>query len=203
MQFLFISSFATLALAGSIPALFERQTTCSNGGSVCGSSCYDPQSQVCCDTSGALCAIGTYCSKDADGNTACCANGQNCQGSNAAATASPVTSAASSVSGTPASSTSAAPSATAASVTCSNGQSRCGGGCYDPTAFTCCSQGGVLCGINQYCSQNSQMDTVCCAIGFNCNGQGSSTAAASSATTVSQSGTATAASSSASTSAYS
>lgn len=212
MQFLLYSSFASLAAAGYVAPLFGRaassssSVTCSNGGSVCGSSCYDPQSYLCCSDAGALCAIGSYCSTDSNGNSACCENGANCQGSGTAVSSlQSVTYASSTAAGATASATSGTGSATAAStsavsttVACSNGESVCGDGCYDPTAFECCSETGVLCKSGQYCTTNTNSEAICCAVGFNCNGEGSSTASAQSATTVPTSGTALASTASAS-----
>jgi hypothetical protein len=63
---------------------------------------------------------------------------------------------------------------------CSNGNSACGTGCYDPTAYLCCGEGGQVCPINNYCASASR----CCPIGQNCDGQGPSTASGVSATAV-------------------
>jgi hypothetical protein len=63
---------------------------------------------------------------------------------------------------------------------CSNGESVCGSGCYDPTAYLCCGQEGQVCPTGNYCASASR----CCPIGANCDGQGTSTASGASATVV-------------------
>jgi hypothetical protein len=63
---------------------------------------------------------------------------------------------------------------------CSNGESACGTGCFDPTAYICCGEQGQVCPSGNWCSGAS----TCCPIGKNCDGQGSSTASGVSATIV-------------------
>jgi hypothetical protein len=63
---------------------------------------------------------------------------------------------------------------------CSNGESVCGSGCYDPTAYTCCGAQGQVCPTGNWCSGAN----TCCPNGKNCDGQGSSTASGVSATAV-------------------
>lgn len=65
-------------------------------------------------------------------------------------------------------------------ATCSNGESACGSGCYDPTAYQCCGSQGQVCPIGNYCASANR----CCPNGANCDGQGTSTAEGSSATAV-------------------
>lgn len=200
MQFILLSTFASVAIAGHVAPLFGRQAStsqavsCTNGGSVCGNSCYDPQSQLCCSTAGDLCSIGQYCSTDSSGNAACCENGSNCAGTASTNLQSATTAAsiASGATGSPssvaASGTSSGASASTTSVTCSSSESRCGSGCYDPNSYVCC-QGGSVCAIGQYCNVNSLQEVSCCATGYNCNGEGSSTTSAQSATSVPAGGT--------------
>lgn len=63
---------------------------------------------------------------------------------------------------------------------CSNGESACGQGCYDPTSYQCCGDAGQVCPIGDYCASANR----CCPNGANCDGQGTSTAAGSSAVAV-------------------
>ncbi|CAD0018659.1 unnamed protein product [Aureobasidium pullulans] len=65
-------------------------------------------------------------------------------------------------------------------TTCSNGESVCGSGCYDPTAYICCGQAGQVCASGNYCASADR----CCPIGANCDGQGTSTASGVSATAI-------------------
>lgn len=63
---------------------------------------------------------------------------------------------------------------------CSNGESACGQGCYDPSSYLCCGSDGQVCPQGTYCAGADR----CCEIGKNCDGQGSSTASGFSATVV-------------------
>jgi hypothetical protein len=63
---------------------------------------------------------------------------------------------------------------------CSNGESVCGSGCYDPTAYTCCGEQGQVCATGNYCASANR----CCPNGANCDGQGTSTASGVSATAI-------------------
>jgi hypothetical protein len=63
---------------------------------------------------------------------------------------------------------------------CSNGESVCGSGCYDPTSYQCCGSEGQVCPTGTYCASANR----CCPTGANCDGQGTSTAEGSSATVV-------------------
>jgi hypothetical protein len=63
---------------------------------------------------------------------------------------------------------------------CTNGESKCGPGCYDPTAYQCCGEAGQICPVGNYCASSNR----CCPNGANCDGQGTSTAAGAVATAV-------------------
>lgn len=78
--------------------------------------------------------------------------------------------------------------ASSASYVSCSGESVCGGGCYNPTSYVCCSTEGSLCAIGQYCIADSSGGSACCENGQDCYSGGASTASLYSATTASTPG---------------